>query len=62
MKSTAKATPRRSRDPAYRRVFERLDAGLEKNTQAADANRMHSLRLAVFGPRNLQPDPPPPGK
>jgi hypothetical protein len=59
MKSTAKAPPRRPRDPAYRQVFERLDAGLEKNAQAANGERMHALRLAVFGPKNLEPDPPP---
>ena len=62
MKSTAKATPRLPRDPAYRRVFERLDAGLENHTQAANGERMHALRLAVFGMGNLGPAPSPPGK
>lgn len=40
--------PPRSRAPAYREAFARLDAALEANTPSDNAEKIRLLRLALF--------------
>ncbi|HTB83364.1 MAG TPA: hypothetical protein VK742_06895 [Candidatus Sulfotelmatobacter sp.] len=39
----------RNKNPAYRPVFERLDAALEENTPHENSHKIRLLRLAMFG-------------
>lgn len=39
---------RRVRNPAYREVFERLDAALAQNTASDNREKIHLLRQAAF--------------
>jgi hypothetical protein len=39
----------RSKNPAYRQAFEKLDAVLAQNTSSNDIEKIDLLRLKVFG-------------
>jgi len=38
----------RSKNPAYRQAFERLDAALEENTPHDNSHKIRLMRLAMF--------------
>lgn len=44
-----KPPSRRTKAPAYRQAFERLDEALAKTAQANDTESMKRARLALFG-------------
>jgi len=44
-----KHTQHRTKTPAYRQAFERLDEALEENTQSDNSEKIQLMRLALFG-------------
>jgi len=43
-----KHTQHRTKTPAYRQAFERLDAALEENAQSDNSEKIRLMRLAMF--------------
>lgn len=56
MRRRQRPSPRRPRDPAYRRAFERLDEALEENSGFSNAERIQRLGRCMFGDLWDEPD------
>lgn len=57
MNRRQKPLPRRSRNPAYRQAFERLDEALEQNTSVSNAERLQLIGRQMFGDLWREPEP-----